>query len=213
MSDRRSPTCQDPELAAVHAALEADSTLAAGTAFAALVADYVAATAARAEPVFTPHTPAALAARFDEPLPQGARPLADVLAQVARDVLPDCNRLLDPRYMGHQVSAPLPAAIWAEALTGALNQSGAVWEMSPVGTVIETQVIRWMSDLAGLGPDAGGTFTSGVVSNSRNRSTAPLVAAITCGLTRTTCAICRMSCSKRFMIASEVTSTSTSLTC
>ncbi|MDO8836142.1 MAG: pyridoxal-dependent decarboxylase [Vicinamibacterales bacterium] len=161
MSDRRSPATPDPALAAVHAALDADSSAAAGTAFAALVADYLAATAARAEPVFTAHTPAELAARFDEPLPEDGRPLADVLARVARDILPDCNRLMDPRYMGHQVSAPLPAAIWAEALTGALNQSGAVWEMSPVGTVIETQVIRWMSDLAGLGPDAGGTFTSG----------------------------------------------------
>ena len=55
--------------------------------------------------------------------------------------------------MGHQVSAPLPVAVWTEALTAALNQSGAVWEMSPVGTVIETQVVRWMCALAGFGPD------------------------------------------------------------
>ena len=56
--------------------------------------------------------------------------------------------------MGHQVSAPLPVAVWTEALTGAVNQSGAVWEMSPVGTVIETQVVRWMCELAGF--DGGG---------------------------------------------------------
>jgi L-2,4-diaminobutyrate decarboxylase len=63
--------------------------------------------------------------------------------------------------MGHQVSAPLPVAVWTEALTGALNQSGAVWEMSPVGTVIENQVVRWMCELAGFDDRAGGTFTSG----------------------------------------------------
>jgi L-2,4-diaminobutyrate decarboxylase len=63
--------------------------------------------------------------------------------------------------MGHQVSAPLPVAVWTEALTAALNQSGAVWEMSPVGTIIETQVVRWMCELAGFGAEGGGTFTSG----------------------------------------------------
>jgi L-2,4-diaminobutyrate decarboxylase len=36
-----------------------------------------------------------------------------------------------------------------------------VWEMSPVGTILETQVVRWMCALAGYGPKAGGTFTSG----------------------------------------------------
>jgi L-2,4-diaminobutyrate decarboxylase len=138
-----------------------DARADAGTAFVRLVADYFAATADRLGPVSTPLTPAELAARFDAPMPAEGRPLDDVLAQVARDVLPDCNRLMDPRYMGHQVSAPLPAAVWAEALTAALNQSGAVWEMSPVGTAIETQVIRWLADLAGFGASAGGTFTSG----------------------------------------------------
>ncbi len=96
-----------------------------------------------------------------EPLPAEGRPLDDVLARLKNDVLPDCNRLTHPRSMGHQVSAPLPVAVWTEALTAALNQSGAVWEMSPVGTIVETQVVRWMCELAGFGPEAGGTFTSG----------------------------------------------------
>ena len=59
------------------------------------------------------------------------------------------------------MAAPLPAAVWTESLTAALNQSGAVWEMSPVGTVLEARVVRWMGDLAGLGAGAGGVFTSG----------------------------------------------------
>jgi L-2,4-diaminobutyrate decarboxylase len=64
-------------------------------------------------------------------------------------------------YLGHQVSAPLPAAIWTESLTGAINNSLAVAEMSPAITAIERQVIRWMAELAGYGAEAGGTFTSG----------------------------------------------------
>jgi L-2,4-diaminobutyrate decarboxylase len=111
--------------------------------------------------VSTALTPAELAARFAEPLPEEGRPLGDVVERLRRDVLPDGNRLTHPRSMGHQVSAPLPVAVWTEALTAALNQSGAVWEMSPVGTIIESQVVRWMCALAGYGPEAGGTFTSG----------------------------------------------------
>jgi L-2,4-diaminobutyrate decarboxylase len=102
-----------------------------------------------------------LARRFDEPVPRVGRPLADVLARLDRDVLADVNRLSHPMYLGHQVSAPLAAAVWTESLKAAVNNSAAVREMSPAGTMLERQVIRWMADLAGLGPSAGGTFTSG----------------------------------------------------
>jgi glutamate/tyrosine decarboxylase-like PLP-dependent enzyme len=48
-----------------------------------------------------------------------------------------------------------------ECVTAALNQSVAVFEMSPVGTVLEHRVIAWMRALAGLPGAAGGTLTSG----------------------------------------------------
>ena len=141
--------------------LESDSSLAVAQAFVAVVARYFAETRGGSGRVSTPLTADDLARRFGEPLPRGPQDIEAVLARLERDVLPDCNRLTHPRSMGHQVSAPLPVAVWTEALTAAVNQSGAVWEMSPVGTVIEAQVVRWMCALAGFGPDAGGTFTSG----------------------------------------------------
>jgi L-2,4-diaminobutyrate decarboxylase len=142
-------------------AIEDDASLEVAEAFARVVSRYLTFSRGGSGPVSTALTAEELARRFDEPLPPDPHRVEDVLARLERDVLPDCNRLTHPRSMGHQVSAPLPVAVWTEALTAAVNQSGAVWEMSPVGTVIETQVIRWMCDLAGLGPDAGGTFTSG----------------------------------------------------
>ena len=83
------------------------------------------------------------------------------MARLRADVIADSNHLYHPRYVGHQVSASLPAAAWTESLISVLNQSVAVFEMSPVGTVLETQVIRWMCELAGFGAGAGGTLTSG----------------------------------------------------
>ena len=141
--------------------LEADMAAEAGGHFLRLAADYFAATRAGDGPVSTPLTADEIAGRFDEPLPRTGRPLAEVAARVGRDVMADANRLQHPMYVGHQVSAPLPAAVWAEVVTAALNQSTAVWEMSPTLTVLETQVVRWMCDAAGFGPAAGGTLTSG----------------------------------------------------
>jgi L-2,4-diaminobutyrate decarboxylase len=141
--------------------LEDDGGADAAQAFVRLATEYYTRTRTGEGPVSTGLAAPAIAGRFDEPLPDGPRPLADIVARLERDVLPDCNRLLHPRAMGHQVSPPLAAAVWTEVLTAALNQSGAVWEMSPVGTVIETQVVRWLCGLAGLGPASGGTFTSG----------------------------------------------------
>src|SRR3981081_1567106 len=151
----------DNSLLSVVSELESDMSLEFGGAFAALTAGYLAETRTGDGPVSSPRSPAELAARFDEPLPQQGRPIADVIARLRDDVIPDCNRLYHPRYAGHQVSAPLPAAIWVESLTAALNQSLAVAEMSPTGTALEHRVIRWLCELVGYGDMAGGTLTSG----------------------------------------------------
>ncbi|HEX6964214.1 MAG TPA: pyridoxal-dependent decarboxylase [Gemmatimonadaceae bacterium] len=142
-------------------ALEQDMGRDAALRFVELVERYLTCTRDGSGPVSTPHTPAELAERFDEPLPLDGHPLGDVTARVERDVLSDINRLMHPMYMGHQVSPPLPAAIWMESLIGAMNQSVAVSEMSPTGTAIETRLIRWMCELAGYPDGSGGTLTSG----------------------------------------------------
>jgi L-2,4-diaminobutyrate decarboxylase len=141
--------------------LERDMSPEAAAAFVTLAAEYFAATREGAGPVSTPRDPATLVERFAEPLPRGGRPLADVVDRLRRDVLDDCNRLYHPMYMGHQVSAPLPAAVWTESLTAALNQSAAVFEMSPAATAVETQVVRWMCGLVGFGVEAGGRSPRG----------------------------------------------------
>ncbi|MDB4884066.1 MAG: Pyridoxal-dependent decarboxylase [Gemmatimonadetes bacterium] len=150
-----------PDEFSLPAKLEADMSLEAATLFSSLVVEYLAGTRGAEGPVSTALSSSEIAARFDEPVPLDGMPLDAVVARLRVEVLPDCNRLYHPRYAGHQVSAPLPAAIWTESLTAALNQSLAVAEMSPVGTVLEHRVIQWMCELAGLGPKAGGTLTSG----------------------------------------------------
>jgi L-2,4-diaminobutyrate decarboxylase len=143
------------------ATIEADCSADVGNAFVGVAADYFAQTRSREGRVSTAHTPAGLAARFDEPMPRAGTSIESIIARLRSDVLPDCNRLFHPRYVGHQVSAPLPAAVWMETVTAALNQSVAVFEMSPVATVLEHRVIEWMCGLAGYASGAGGTMTTG----------------------------------------------------
>jgi L-2,4-diaminobutyrate decarboxylase len=141
--------------------LAADSSREAGSLFAELVARYLEETRAGMGPVSTSLSAEEIALRFDEPLPRHGKPLRDVVERIAQDAVRDANHLTHPMYMGHQVSAPLPAAIWAESAISMLNNSLAVREMSPTLTAIEHRVVRWMVDLAGFGPRAGGTLTTG----------------------------------------------------
>jgi L-2,4-diaminobutyrate decarboxylase len=151
----------DPKTAELLAALEADTTFEAGAQFLKIASNYFQRTRSGEGPVSTKLDKRTIAARFDEPIPMGMTPLEDVAKRIETDVMPDIIQLMHPKYMGHQVSAPLAAAVWTDVVISAINQSQAVWEMSPVTTVIEERVIGWMCQLAGYGPSAAGTFTSG----------------------------------------------------
>ena len=150
-----------PPLEQVLDALEDDTRYEAGALFTALAASYFAGTRAGDGPVSTPLSSDRLAPRFDEPMPEHGRPLDSIVDRIARDVVAHANHLFHPMYAGHQVSAPLPAAVWTEQVIAALNNSLAVAEMSPTLTVLETQVVRWMCAAVGWTAGSGGTMTSG----------------------------------------------------
>ncbi len=114
-------------------------------------------------PVETGKTAAELAEAFGPP-PAAGRPWREVLAALRSTVVEESNRLAHPMYMGQQVCPPLPLPALADALVSMLNQSQAVWEMSPAGTMLEHELLRWFARLAfgeGGAGDALGSFVSG----------------------------------------------------
>ena len=143
------------------AELEADTSVEVGTQFAAVTARYLESTRRGEGQVSTPRSPAEVAKRFSEQMPATGGSIEEVLARLERDVIADANKYCHPMYMGHQTSAPLATGIWMESIISALNQSLAVQEMSPTGTAIEHQLVRWFSELIGYGAESGGTMTSG----------------------------------------------------
>jgi len=141
--------------------IEADASRDVASKFSDLAADYFNQTRRRDDRVSTSSLPSVLARRFDEPLPRDGHDIDAVIERLRTQVIPDTNHLWHPRYVGHQIAGPLPAAVWTESITAALNQSVAVFEMSPIGTVIEHQVISWLCGLACFPSGASGTLTSG----------------------------------------------------
>lgn len=151
----------NPALDRMLAAFREDLSLPTAAKFMEVATDYLARASVGEGRVSSGLPLSKVAERFDEALPMGGSTIDDVLARVASEILTDANRLMHPMAMGHQVSAPLGAAIWADTITSALNQSLAVSEMSPTLTHVERCVVRWLSDVAGFGADGDGTLTSG----------------------------------------------------
>jgi len=66
-----------------------------------------------------------------------------------------------PRAMAQQISAPIPLAALVESNVAALNQSIAVWDMSPAGTLVDREVLRRFKRLLGFPASAEGSLTPG----------------------------------------------------
>ena len=66
-----------------------------------------------------------------------------------------------PRYMGHQVSPPLPIAATTSMLTALLNNGMAVYEMGLVSNPLERITSELIAKKTGYGEKAGGLLTSG----------------------------------------------------
>jgi aromatic-L-amino-acid decarboxylase len=98
---------------------------------------------------------------LDEPLPRQPQGVEIALQEFISKVAANSTRVGHPRFMGWIRTSPLGAAVYAEALAAALNQSVAVWDGAPSATEVELRVIEWLKEMSGYAPQAGGLLTSG----------------------------------------------------
>jgi L-2,4-diaminobutyrate decarboxylase len=122
------------------------------------LADQLARTLRREGPVLPWATPATNVERYPADFPE--EPSGDFTALISR-VLADSHHLHHPRYAGHQVSAPLPLSALCDLASSLLNNGMAVYEMGPVATAMEHNVLRWMAGVIGMPEGARGVLTSG----------------------------------------------------
>lgn len=147
-------------LAATLAAIEADRRPEAGALFVETVCRALRLGAGTETAEARPAAP-----RLGPP-PAAGRPLAEVVRDLERDLFDGRLWPGHPALLSAPLPVPLPASVWSEALIGAMNQQMRVEAMSPTGTPLETELVRWMARLVGWGERAGGTFTSGATESS-----------------------------------------------
>jgi L-2,4-diaminobutyrate decarboxylase len=85
----------------------------------------------------------------------------DQIAETLRAVVANSVAVSDPNTAAHLHCPPLLAALAAEVVISALNQSMDSFDQAPIATVVEQKMIRWLCTEAGLPTAAAGTFTTG----------------------------------------------------
>ena len=86
----------------------------------------------------------------------------DEALRLWEDVLgPACLSVDHPRYLSFIPSAPTKAAASFDMLVGASSVYAGSWLEGSGAVYAENQALRWISDLAGLPPEAGGVFVQG----------------------------------------------------
>jgi len=113
------------------------------------------------KPVFPDVEPQMLTELFAEPLPQAPSPAAQVLGELEQKLLPYCTHVGHPGYMGLITPSPNPVGVIADFICSALNQNIGAYTIGPAGVAMERRTVRWLTDLVGYGPEAGGNLTSG----------------------------------------------------
>lgn len=130
-----------------------------GRAVTKLIADHAASLGSA--PVNSGITPDELRQLFDEPLPIGGAPVAEILDQFARKVAAHAQQVPSPNYFGQFNPTPLAIGVWADALCSSLNQNAGAWRNGPTSAMIESQAIRWLCELLGYDRKAFGVLASG----------------------------------------------------
>src|SRR5215469_2035053 len=82
-------------------------------------------------PVLPYAGPDAMLQRWNLPIPASGKGMEEAFTLLKR-TLAESTHLHHPRYMGHQVSAPLPLAAACDLVSALLNNGAAVYEMGQV---------------------------------------------------------------------------------
>jgi L-2,4-diaminobutyrate decarboxylase len=85
---------------------------------------------------------------------EALRVFADVLA-------PSCISVDNPRFLAFVPAAPTEASILFDLVVGATSVYAGSWLEGAGAVFAENEALRWLADLAGMPPEAGGVFVSG----------------------------------------------------
>jgi aromatic-L-amino-acid decarboxylase len=101
----------------------------------------------------------------DAPGPAPAAPASfeELLAEFRGRLAPYMLNAHHPRAFPYFTPPALPIAVVGELLAQWTNQGVDLWACSPVASLVEEEVVRWLCDLVGYGDGSFGVLTSGGV--------------------------------------------------
>jgi len=123
-------------------------------------------------PVLSRLRPGDVKAALPSTAPETGEPLAAILADVERHVLPGITHWNHPGFFAYFAVTSSAPGILGEMLTAALNVNGILWRTSPAATELEAVTLGWLRQLIGL-PE--GFF--GVIQDTASASTLVALAA------------------------------------
>ena len=97
------------------------------------------------------------------PAPSAPMRATDVVDEFSARLSRGLMNAQHPRQFGYFTPPPLPMSIMGELLAQMTNQGVDVWHAGPFAAFAEEEVVRWLCDLVGYGPDGFGLLTSGGV--------------------------------------------------
>ena len=106
-------------------------------------------------------SPEEMRAKLSGPPPDEGRPFEDVLAAVARDVLPYGSRVHHPAFFAFIPGSGTWASAMGDLVASAANVYTGSWMESAGPSQVELEVLRWFGDWLGLPETAGGVLVSG----------------------------------------------------
>jgi glutamate/tyrosine decarboxylase-like PLP-dependent enzyme len=127
----------------------------------AIVAYAVARTRLDPPPLDHPRSAEALLAEVGQTITAGGLGGLEALRIFADVLAPACLSVDHPRYLSFIPAAPTEASVLFDLVVGASSIYGGSWLEGAGAVFAENQALRWIADLAGLPPEAGGVFVSG----------------------------------------------------
>lgn len=97
----------------------------------------------------------------DTGLPEHGMGADALLAETTKVLFDHSLHIGHPRFFGYITSPSMPVGVLGDFLAAAVNPNLGGWALSPVGSEIERQTIRWIAELVGYPPDCGGLMVSG----------------------------------------------------
>jgi aromatic-L-amino-acid decarboxylase len=150
--------------------MDPDAFREAGHAVVELIAAYLAGVERYA--ILPPIEPGTIAPQLPAHAPEGPEPIAAILADVERLVLPNATHWQHPGFFAYFATSASGPGILGEMLTAALGQNPMLWRTSPIGTELESVVVRWLREALGL-PEA----FDGLLTDTASTSTLIAIAA------------------------------------